>query len=185
MNLYKLIPRFYDTLLYQGMEYEIFSSPLGAYLDKTRPELKFILTTHTIGHIETWEIVDDKIYLTATVGTARITDIVQYRLERLRLRQELKQGLITPQENGRMLKKIMQSLTKEVRVNLETLFPGQKRVFADWINGTIDVPYGKLFESDEEAYVGVYKEKIMLQFKNGILVDTRIVKCIMNISNLC
>lgn len=165
-----------DTILYEGNKYIMASEPplSGTVLDKF--EIRFIsgFTACWRGYLAEWEIVDNKLFLNKVSGNAEVTDLIKYREEKLRLRKLLKQGIITPQENGKMLRDIKKGLTETKQMDLQFLFGSEIPVFAEWISGTIRVPMGKLLEYIHMDYVSVYEEDMYLYFINGILTDKKI-----------
>ncbi len=56
-------------------------------------------------------------------------------------------------------------------VGLDYLFPGQKEVFASWVNGKIRVPQGEKLEHVHAAYLSTYESDLFLVFEKGILVN--------------
>jgi len=61
-----------------------------------------------------------------------------------------------------------------LQLGIDVLFPGQKEVFAEWYSGVIRLPNGK------EEYLPYMLDRLLenglfLKFKNGILINTRVV----------
>jgi hypothetical protein len=56
------------------------------------------------------------------------------------------------------------------------LFPGQKKVFAEWFSGTIEALGGGLIEYHHQGYHSKYKYSYVHTFENGILVKNEIVE---------
>jgi hypothetical protein len=57
---------------------------------------------------------------------------------------------------------------------MDALFPGQTKVFADWFTGDIRIPQGEILFSIFYAK-DIYEEDHILSFKDGYLVDAKIV----------
>ena len=55
------------------------------------------------------------------------------------------------------------------------LFPGQQKVFAEWFSGTIEALGGGLIEYHHQGYHSKYKYSYVHTFENGILVKNEIV----------
>lgn len=60
-------------------------------------------------------------------------------------------------------------LVKEVDLNF--LFPGQKKVFADWFSGIIHIPQSRLIETIQMEYSSVFNRELFLTIKNGVVVE--------------
>jgi hypothetical protein len=59
----------------------------------------------------------------------------------------------------------------EKEMNLNTLFPEQNEAFAFWYTGVIEIESGKLINYEHFAFDSVYEHSIMLEFKDGILIN--------------
>jgi len=55
------------------------------------------------------------------------------------------------------------------KVDLGYVFPDQKKVFADWFTGTIEIPNGKLLKREYDGYQSTFKADLFLEFKEGFL----------------
>jgi hypothetical protein len=56
-------------------------------------------------------------------------------------------------------------------VGLNYIFPNQKEVFADWFNGKIRIPQGKMLEYVHMGYASLYDKDLILVIKNGVLLE--------------
>lgn len=56
-------------------------------------------------------------------------------------------------------------------LEMNDLFPGQDKVFADWFSGEIQIPTGELLEYVHMGYASIYEKDIFLVFINGKLVN--------------
>ena len=166
----------FEKLFYEGRETHMAAEPLNPYLRKLN-NIAFVSfrTDCWRGYFGTWEIIEDKLFLTGLEGSAEITDMKAYAAEKKRLKQMLKDGLITPMDNGKMLKKIKESLTTQEEITLQTLFPGQEKVFAYWVSGHIRVPEGEMLNYVHMGYDSVYEKNLFLNFQNGILTGKTLV----------
>lgn len=61
-------------------------------------------------------------------------------------------------------------------VDLQYLFPGEKKVFAYWFSGTIKIEKGNLLEYVHMGYESKYEEDFFLVFEEGIKVDEYRIK---------
>jgi hypothetical protein len=52
---------------------------------------------------------------------------------------------------------------------MDYLFPGQSRVFANWFNGVIRVPQGKLLHYIHQGYGSIHENDILMFFEKGVL----------------
>lgn len=59
----------------------------------------------------------------------------------------------------------------EESFSFAALFPGQARVFADWVNEKLNVPYGKQLQYVHMGYGSVYEKHWFLQIEYGVLVQ--------------
>jgi hypothetical protein len=55
------------------------------------------------------------------------------------------------------------------------LFPGQREVFAEWFSGEIRIVCGKMLHYVHLGYESVFEEDMFLYFKDGVLINERIV----------
>jgi F0F1-type ATP synthase assembly protein I len=55
-------------------------------------------------------------------------------------------------------------------VDLNYLFPGQNKVFANWFSGEIRLPQGKILEYVHMGYASLYVKDLFLVIENGILL---------------
>jgi len=58
---------------------------------------------------------------------------------------------------------------------MNKLFPGQTEIFAYWVNGKIEIQWGKVLQFVNTGYESVYERDIYLRFENGVLVDEKVV----------
>lgn len=61
------------------------------------------------------------------------------------------------------------------KVDLNFLFPGQDRVFADWFTGQIRIPYGELMEYVHMDYCSIYEKDIILTVVEGVVTEKIII----------
>ena len=61
-------------------------------------------------------------------------------------------------------------------VDLQYLFPGEKKVFANWFSGIIKIEKGYLLEYVHMGYESKYEEDLFLVFEEGIKVDEYRIK---------
>lgn len=66
--------------------------------------------------------------------------------------------------------------TQDGHVGVDFIFPGQKKVFADWFTGRIRVPQGEMLRYVHAGYGSVYEKDLFLEFKNGILISESVVE---------
>ena len=58
-------------------------------------------------------------------------------------------------------------------VDMNYLFPGQEKVFAEWFSGELRIPHGEMLQYYHMGYASVYEKELYLEFKNGCLVGQR------------
>ena len=66
--------------------------------------------------------------------------------------------------------------TQDGHLGVDFIFPGQKKVFADWFTGRIRVPQGEMLRYVHAGYGSVYEKDLFLEFKNGILISESVVE---------
>ena len=64
-------------------------------------------------------------------------------------------------------------IATDIKVSLDFLFPDQKKVFAGWFSGDIDLPQGR-YRDDGFAGSRVYEKYLYLEFKYGAIVGSRV-----------
>ena len=64
---------------------------------------------------------------------------------------------------------------KEGEVDLSYLFPDQNKVFASWFSDDIILPHGELIKYVHMGYESIFEKDLILSFKNGVLIDERII----------
>jgi hypothetical protein len=62
----------------------------------------------------------------------------------------------------------------EKKIRMESLFPCQERVFADWYTGEIHIGLGKVLYYTNVFHTPVCEEDLYIQIENGIEVGARI-----------
>jgi hypothetical protein len=62
-------------------------------------------------------------------------------------------------------------------VSVATIFPYfTGRIFANWYTGTLHIPEGELIQYFHGGFESVYERDLFLDIKEGVVVDTRLVK---------
>ncbi|MDD2244904.1 MAG: hypothetical protein VB024_09855 [Dysgonamonadaceae bacterium] len=64
--------------------------------------------------------------------------------------------------------------TDESKITMESLFPGQDRVFADWYSDEIIIELGKVLYYTNVFKTPIYEEDLIIQIENGIEISSRI-----------
>lgn len=62
------------------------------------------------------------------------------------------------------------------QVDIEYVFPEQQEVFAEWFNGVIRIPHGKMFKHVHLGYESIFEKELLLKFNNGILIEEKTIK---------
>ncbi|HJN06460.1 MAG TPA: hypothetical protein QF480_07580 [Bacteroidales bacterium] len=60
-------------------------------------------------------------------------------------------------------------------VDLQYVFPGQDKVFAEWFTGEIRLPLGDRLKYVHMGYESINEADYFLKFKNGVLLGERMV----------
>jgi hypothetical protein len=146
-----------DILIYKGDTLSLFSCPLYSYpnQDKVSPKNMFgskgcFYTSCYRNYIATWEIIDNKLYLTRIKNACYPTDgkyvAVAY-------------------------KEVTDSIGREF-ADLESLFPDKfknGKVFADWVSEKIISPKGKLLFYIHDGFESIFEKEIEFTLENGML----------------
>ena len=59
---------------------------------------------------------------------------------------------------------------------MQKLFPGQSKVFAHWVNGTLKIQFGELLKYIHMGYESIYETNIYLKFENGVMIEEKTIK---------
>lgn len=62
----------------------------------------------------------------------------------------------------------------EEKIKMESLFPGQERVFADWYTDEIQIKLGEVLYYTNVFNTPICEEDLFIQIENGIEVSSRI-----------
>ncbi|MGD0342327.1 MAG: hypothetical protein ABSA76_11555 [Bacteroidales bacterium] len=63
-------------------------------------------------------------------------------------------------------------IADDIKVSIDFLFPDQKKVFAGWFTGEIDISQGR-YRDDGIAGSRVYEKYLYLKFDKGVIVGSR------------
>lgn len=167
-----------DILHYEGEKHHMASEPPLNPPAAERFDIRFqgLCTACWRGYQAEWEVKDQQLFIISVKGNAEVTDREAFRQRKLELRKLLRQGVITPTENGHLLNEIYKELTIEKAVDLSFLYGTNQPVPASWFSGTIRLPRGKMLEYVHMDYFSVFEENLFLTIENGMLVKTRVEK---------
>jgi hypothetical protein len=59
------------------------------------------------------------------------------------------------------------------RFTMNSLFPNQERVYAEWYSGEIKIPQGKMLHYEHMGYMSLFEKDLFLEFNKGMLVGSR------------
>jgi len=127
------------------------------------------------GYFGEWEIIEDKLYLTKITGHGQIRNEEKYNNSRLEQRKKVEDGIISPQENGNLLRILKEECMEDIELSLNTLFNSNDKVFADWFSGTIICPYGDLVHYIHMGYESIYENDLYIEVLNGLVIQTTTV----------
>ena len=131
-----------DILVLNGKRYFIEKNPLQPFLKQNPgklPESYVVSTSLWRGYVATWEVTDERLFLT-DVG-------IEYSVTK-------------PGESG---------FSTELRSVMSVLFPGEKRVRAEWFTGHIVIPNGKLVKYGHMGYASTYEKYIIMRVERGVV----------------
>jgi len=150
-----------DILIYKGDTLPLFDCPLNYIQDRSisNPWNLFgssgcYISSCWRNYVATWEIVDDKLYLTsirnACYGIGGSSVAISY-------------------PNG------YDNIGTEY-ADLEKLFPGKSqdgRVLADWVNAKMISPEGKTLYHINDGFLSIYEKETEFTIENGVLTGIR------------
>ena len=166
-----MIINYIDSIKYQGNINGIeYSLPLPISMPEFRKKCEdhFKCPYSFLGYSSTWEIIDDKFYLVSSEGTIEVNDKEKYRKKRLRLRELLRRGEITPAQNGHMLKALSAETRYETEVDLEFMLGRPAPIFADWITTELFDIQTKINDPKPGGLFIMYKA-VKLKVQSGIV----------------
>ncbi len=167
-----------EILIFEGKTLEMDCEPFSQYVIKNKLELRLRapITALWRGYIGEWEIMDSKLFLTGISGNGEIKDQKKFRLGKLDLRKQMKEGKITPQQNGQLLKLLEKDCFEEIELSLKNLFNSETKVFADWYSGTIRCQYGDIIQYVHMRYDFLYSNELLFNIVEGIVLDVKEIK---------
>lgn len=147
--------QFSDSLAFEGRTYALDCEPLYGWLArKKNRQIRFKRThsAHTRGYWSRWEIHRGRLYLTRF--SARLT-------------------------NGRFagFATLFENYSNQFYLDCGAVHPdnaGPGR-FAFWVNGWLSCHFGRLIHYEHGSYRSVYEGELHLLFRDGFLIDQRIV----------
>ena len=165
----------FEILIYKGRTFGMACNPFSQYLIKNNLELRLRAPNTALwrGYFGEWEITENRLYLTKISGNGVIKNQEKYRVGRLDLRKQLKEGKITPQQNGHMLKKLESDCFEEIELSVKNLFNSEEKILADWYTGLISCPYGDIIKYVHMGYGSLYSNELLFNINDGIVVDVK------------
>ena len=167
-----------ERLIYRGKTFGMDCEPFSQYVIKNNLELRLRAPNTALwrGYFGEWEIMDTKLFLTRISGNGEIKDLEKFRLGKLDLRKQMKEGKITPQQNGQLLKFLEKDCFEEIELSLKNLFNSETKVFADWYSGKIRCPYGDIIQYGHMGYGSLYSNELLINIIEGIIRDVKDIK---------
>ena len=167
-----------EILNYEGGKFGMACEPFSQYIIKNNLELRLRATSTALwrGYIGEWEITENRLYLTKICGIGEIKDQEKFRLGRLDLRKQLKEGKITPQQNGHLLKQLEKDSFEEIELSIKNLFNSENKIFADWYTGKISCPYGDIIQYVHMGYGSIYSNELLFNIIEGVITDVKDIK---------
>jgi hypothetical protein len=152
-----------DIIIYKGDTLSLFDCPLESYPNKEllNPKGLFgsrgcFFTACWRNYIATWVIEDDKLYLKEIRNGCYPTEM---------------KGVSVSYKSG-----VNKDSIGCEYADLNTLFPDKYKngkVLADWVNGQMYSPRGKLMYYIHDGFQSIYENELEFSFKNGLLVNIR------------
>ncbi len=161
-----------DTLVYKDVNYSMTTTaPLKRYLDliETRLVANPNNTALLRGYYGCWEINSlGELHLTHLQGMLHLYNECMFKIGRIFLRKELRNGNMTQKEYTSQLRTIKQACYFEQPATLESLFGTTEPVFANWYSGEIHLEYGDLI--NDLGFMSVYAHTKIFYLEHGILI---------------
>jgi hypothetical protein len=85
-------------------------------------------------------------------------------------------GQWTIENNELYLTELIGAMEDGKELTLESLFPGEQAVFAEWYTGEIILTQGKILALPSKYSPAVYERDLHLEFLDGLLICTYIVE---------
>jgi hypothetical protein len=172
-----------EKLIFKGEEFYMACEPFSQFVIKNKLDLRLHAPSSALwrGYLGEWEITNNKLYLTKISGFGQIGNSENYRLGKLELRKKLKEGIITPQENGHMLKRLKEDCMDDIELSLKSLFNSEEKVFANWFSGVIVCPYGRMIKYIHMGYESVFENELYFEIIDG---ELRNITTKSNLTNL-
>ena len=160
-----------EKLMYNGEEYWMVNEPFSHYVSLKKLDLVLNFTSTALyrGYLGEWEIDDGRLYLTGITGHGKLRNQAKFLEGRLALRRNLKQGLITPQQHGHLLKQLRNDCMEEIHLSLQSLFQSRRKVFSEWYTGTLKAPFGELLQYVHALYGSIYEKTMFITVENGVV----------------
>lgn len=174
-----------DKVRFRGEDYwlETGTRPLEPYFQKHgRPPFVPQHTGMYLGYYATWEVVDNRLYLTEVSGAFS----TWFGCDEGYLHNGLRQAFANEADVER---KIQQYCTDKYRSlgglrvplpeggqSVAFFFPGQTKAFADWFSGELWLPQGEVEFDCEGYWIHMYPSCIFLTIEQGVVVKEREVK---------
>ena len=159
-----------ERFLYQGKQ--LFSNDQPLALHPHAPEFVSVMTMCRRGYNGSWQIEDNKLYLTELDANIKHpTRLKKRRVRRLNEKWlELEHDHDHDSEPIFIYKEVLVPLV--IKVKLLDVFPEaiNGQLFADWFSGEINFDQGEVVN---EGMITTYERYLTLNFEKGILVNER------------
>jgi hypothetical protein len=153
-----------DLIIYKGDTLLLYACPLELYPNKEliKPKSlfgssgRFFTTGCWRGYVATWEIIDNKLYLTKIQNAG-------YPIAMRNVAVSYNTGIEKD------------SIGCEF-ANLKALFPDRYengKVKADWVNDKLISPQGELLYYIHDGFASIYERELEFTIENGILIETK------------
>lgn len=152
-----------DILIYKGDTLSLFDCPLEYYPNKEllKPKGMFgsrgcFFTACWRNYIATWVIEDDRLYLKEIRNACYPTELKSV--------------------SGSYKSGVNKDSIGSEYADLNKLFPDKYkngRVLADWVNGQMFSPKGKLKYYMHDGFQSIYENEVEFSFKDGLLIKTQ------------
>lgn len=136
-------PQMSDKIIYNGIEYQMHSTPLEAYFGKhpdKRPKASMLMTSLWRGYVATYEVQDNELFLKDIHILSDNPDA----------------------EPDTQWQSVM-----------EDVFPGEKKIKIDWLTGILVLPQGKIVNYVHMGFASTYENYILLEIDKGDMKNSK------------
>ena len=148
--------QFADAIKFEGRMFELAGEPLAFWLERRKNKGLRFRREHTglsRGYVSSWEVAKGRLYLTKF--SAHMADGTMATVDAL-----------------------FKNYSSQYLDSVKAVDPSNAGLgqFAFWLTATMRCPLGKLIDYKHDGYSSVRERDLMLEFRDGFLVGSRIIE---------